>query len=182
MQPTPNGIAQAFVIGEEFIGNDSVALMLGDNIFYGASMSALLKEADCSSEATVFAYEVADPTAYGVVEFDSDGNALSLEEKPKQPKSKYAVPGMYFYPNDVISIAKHLKPSARGEYEITDVNKEYLLQKRLKVVKLPRGIAWLDSGTPSSLNDASNFVRTIQDRTGLKVADLNEIAKSNRWI
>ena len=182
IQPKPNGIAQAFVIGEQFIDNDSVALMLGDNIFYGANMSALLKEACNSSDATIFAYEVVDPTAYGVVEFDSDGNALSLEEKPKQPKSKYAVPGMYFYSNDVISIAKNLKPSARGEYEITDVNKEYVLQKRLKVVKLPRGIAWLDSGTPSSLNDASNFVRTIQDRTGLKIADLNEIAKSNKWI
>jgi len=182
VQEKPNGIAQAFVIGEEFIGSSSVALMLGDNIFYGASMSAILKDAASSSDATVFAYEVSDPTAYGVVEFDSNGNALSLEEKPKVPKSKFAVPGMYFYPNDVISIAKSLKPSARGEYEITDVNREYLSKKRLKVIKLPRGIAWLDSGTPTQLNDASNFVRTIQDRTGLKVADLNEIARSNSWI
>lgn len=182
VQHEPNGLAQAFVIGKQFIGNDDVALFLGDNIFYGASLTGILQEANLSQHPTIFAYEVADPRAYGVVEFDQNGTAISIEEKPSVPKSKYAVPGIYFYPNSVIDIAENLKPSLRGEYEITDVNREYMQLGTLKVSILPRGIAWLDSGTPSALNDASNFVRTIQERTGLKVADLEEIAKQKRWI
>ena len=161
MQHEPNGLAQAFVIGKQFIGSDDVALFLGDNIFYGASLTGILKDANLSINPTIFAYEVADPRAYGVVEFDANGTAVSIEEKPVEPKSKYAVPGIYFYPNSVIDIAEKLKPSARGEYEITDVNREYMKLGTLKVSILPRGIAWLDSGTPAALNDASNFVRTI---------------------
>lgn len=182
VQHEPNGLAQAFVIGKQFIGSDDVALFLGDNIFYGASLTGILKDANLSINPTIFAYEVADPRAYGVVEFDANGTAVSIEEKPVEPKSKYAVPGIYFYPNSVIDIAEKLKPSARGEYEITDVNREYMKLGTLKVSILPRGIAWLDSGTPAALNDASNFVRTIQERTGLKVADIEDIAKKKHWI
>lgn len=183
IQEKPNGIAQAFIIGEDFINDCPCALVLGDNIFYSACLSKQLQEANANIDnATVFAYYVQNPSAYGVVQFDDNGKAIRLEEKPKEFLSNFAVPGMYFYPNTVVDIAKKLKPSARGEYEITDVNKEYMQQNRLNVIKLHRGTAWLDCGTPSSLNDASNFVRTIQDRTGLKIADLNEIAKSNKWI
>ncbi len=183
IQEEANGLAQAFVIGREFIRDRNVCLVLGDNIFYGTTLTQLLQDADENPDPTVFAYYVKNPQAYGVVEFDEDtGTALSLEEKPANPKSNFAVPGIYFYPNNVIDIAANLKPSARGEYEITDVNKHYLEQKVLNVQKMSRGIAWLDSGTPASLNDASNFVRTIQERTGLKVADLNEIAEMNSWI
>lgn len=181
-QKIPNGLAQAFVIGKEFIGKDNVALFLGDNIFWGAGLTGSLKTANKSKSPTIFAYKVKDPRAYGVVEFDSKGNVISLEEKPTQPKSEYAIPGIYFYPNSVVEIAENLKPSTRGEYEITDVNREYLNRKELKVEILPRGTAWLDSGTPQALSDASNFVRTIQERTGMKIADLTEIAKNNQWI
>ena len=182
-----NGLAQAFVIGEKFIGNDSVALFLGDNIFYGAGLSQQLNEASSedlanSGYATIFGYEVVDPRAYGVVELDQFGYAKSLEEKPYNPKSNLAVPGIYFYPNNVVDIAKNLKPSSRGEYEITDVNRFYMDQHKLVVKKMQRGIAWLDSGTFNALNDASNFVRTIQERTGLKIADIEEIAKQKQWI
>ena len=183
IQEEANGLAQAFVIGREFIGDRNVCLVLGDNIFYGTTLTQLLQDADENLDPTVFAYYVKNPQAYGVVEFDEEtGTALSLEEKPANPKSNFAVPGIYFYPNNVVDVAANLKPSARGEYEITDVNKHYLEQKVLNVQKMSRGIAWLDSGTPASLNDASNFVRTIQERTGLKVADLNEIAEMNGWI
>ena len=183
IQEEANGLAQAFVIGREFIRDRNVCLVLGDNIFYGTTLTQLLQDADENLDPTVFAYYVKNPQAYGVVEFDEEtGTALSLEEKPANPKSNFAVPGIYFYPNNVIDVAANLKPSARGEYEITDVNKHYLEQKVLNVQKMSRGIAWLDSGTPASLNDASNFVRTIQERTGLKVADLNEIAEMNGWI
>lgn len=182
VQPSPNGIAQAFVLGESFIGNRDTCLVLGDNIFYGAGLTKLLKDTARSGNPSVFAYQVKNPSAYGVVEFDSDGNVISIEEKPQEPKSEYAIPGIYFFPNDVVGIAKNVKPSKRGEYEITDVMNEYLKQGRLKVSVMQRGIAWLDSGTPQSLNDASNFVRTIQERTGLKVADLEEIALTNKWI
>ena len=182
VQPKPNGLAQAYVLGEEFIGDRDTCLVLGDNIFYGAGLSKLLRNAASSSQPTVFAYRVKNPSAYGVVEFDSNGNVVSIEEKPKAPKSDYAIPGIYFFPNDVVKIAKSIKPSSRGEYEITDVMNAYLAEGRLKVSTMQRGIAWLDSGTPQSLNDASNFVRTIEERTGLKVADLNEIATNNGWI
>ena len=183
IQEEANGLAQAFVIGREFIGDRNVCLVLGDNIFYGTTLTQLLQDADENPDPTVFAYYVKNPQAYGVVEFDEEtGTAFSLEEKPANPKSNFAVPGIYFYPNNVIDVAANLRPSARGEYEITDVNKHYLEQKVLNVQKMSRGIAWLDSGTPASLNDASNFVRTIQERTGLKVADLNEIAEMNGWI
>ena len=183
IQKTPNGLAQAFVIGKRFIRDRSVCLVLGDNIFYGSGLTSVLRLADSASDtAEIFAYNVKNPIAYGVVEFDSNGKVLSIEEKPIRPKSEYAIPGIYFYPNNVIEIAEQLKPSARGEYEITDVNKEYLNRELLHVNIMQRGIAWLDSGTPQSLNDASNFVRTIQERTGLKVADLEEIACSNGWI
>lgn len=186
-QVEPNGLAQAFVIGEKFIGEDSVALVLGDNIFYGAGLSKILRDSTDMNllndgYATIFGYEVNDPRAYGVVEMDGTGHAVSLEEKPKNPKSNLAVPGIYFYPNNVVEIAKNLKPSARGEYEITDVNREYMNNSKLVVKKMQRGIAWLDSGTPSALNDASNFVRTIQERTGMKIADLVEIGNANGWI
>ena len=182
-QAVPNGLAQAFVLGEEFIKDRNVCLVLGDNIFYGAGLTEILKSAASSGEPTVFAYRVKNPQAYGVVEFDDiTGFAVSIEEKPQNPKSDYAIPGIYFFPNNVVEIAKNVKPSKRGEYEITDVMNEYLKQGRLVVSIMPRGIAWLDSGTPQSLNDASNFVRTIEERTGLKIADLEEIAMLNGWI
>lgn len=174
IQEKPDGLAQAFVLGREFIGKDKVCLILGDNIFYGAECQKLFKQAAKSDDNIVFGYQVADPERYGVVEFDDAGNALSIEEKPKKPKSNYAVPGIYFYNNDVVDIAANLKPSARGEYEITDVNREYLKRKDLKVMKLGLGNAYLDTGTFQSLSDASNFIRTIQERTGLRVSDIEE--------
>jgi glucose-1-phosphate thymidylyltransferase len=175
-QPIPNGLAQAFVIGEEFIGNDSVALVLGDNIFYGSGFSKMLQDAANPSGAVIFAYPVSDPERYGVVDFDADFNAISIEEKPAQPKSNYAVPGLYFYNNEVVEIAKNIAPSPRGEYEITDVNRVYMEKKQLKVVTLNRGFAWLDTGTFDSLNDASEYVRVIEKRQGLKVGCPEEIA------
>jgi glucose-1-phosphate thymidylyltransferase len=182
VQETPNGLAQAFVIGEEFIGGDDVCLVLGDNIFYGAELPKMLKAAAVDSAPTVFGYRVADPERYGVVEFDGEGNAVSLEEKPAVPKSNYAVVGLYFYPNSVVEIAKSLKPSARGEYEITDVNREYLKRGELRVKVMSRGFAWLDTGTHQSLADATNFVRAIIDRQGLQMSCLEEIAWSRGWI
>ena len=182
VQETPNGLAQAFVIGEEFIGGDDVCLVLGDNIFYGAELPKMLQAAAADSAPTVFGYRVADPERYGVVEFDGEGNAVSLEEKPAVPKSNYAVVGLYFYPNSVVEIAKSLKPSARGEYEITDVNREYLKRGELRVKVMSRGFAWLDTGTHQSLADATNFVRAIIDRQGLQMSCLEEIAWSRGWI
>ncbi len=181
-QPEPNGLAQAFVIGEQFIGSDSVALILGDNIFYGAGMHELLRENLNPDGGIVYAYHVSDPERYGVVEFDENMHALSIEEKPTKPRSNYAVPGLYFYDNSVISIAKELKPSARGEYEITDVNSEYLKRKKLKVSMLSRGTAWLDTGTFPSLMQAGQFVQVIEERQALKIGCIEEIAYRNGFI
>lgn len=184
-QPSPDGLAQAFIIGEDFIGEDDACLVLGDNIFYGAGFSALLNEsveAAKKGKASVFGYYVNDPERYGVAEFDDKGNCLSIEEKPEHPKSNYAVVGLYFYPNSVVKIAKNIKPSARGELEITTVNQEYLKQKNLKVRTLQRGFAWLDTGTHDSLSEASTFIEVIEKRQGLKVACLEEIAFKKGWI
>lgn len=185
-QPSPDGLAQAFLIGERFIGNDSACLVLGDNIFHGTGFSKLLKEAVDNAEengrATVFGYWVDDPERYGVAEFDAEGNCLSIEEKPQNPKSNYAVVGLYFYPNEVVEVAKHIKPSARGELEITTVNQEFLQKKSLKVQTLGRGFAWLDTGTHDSLAEASIFVEVIEKRQGLKVACLEGIAYRKGWI
>ncbi|MCE1163814.1 MAG: glucose-1-phosphate thymidylyltransferase RfbA [Bacteroidetes bacterium] len=181
VQPAPNGIAESFIIGDKFIGNDSVTLILGDNIFYG-KLDFLYNAVKNNEGATVFGYRVTDPERYGIVEFDSKGNAISIEEKPKQPKSNFAVPGLYVYNNDVVEISKNLKPSPRGELEITDVNVEYLKRKKLKVEKIGRGVAWLDTGTPVSLLQASNFFGVIEDRQGLKVACIEEIAYHNGFI
>lgn len=183
VQPKPEGLAQAFLIGKEFIGSDSVALVLGDNIFYGAHLSSLVRSAAERKEgATVFGYYVCDPERFGVVEFDADGKAVSIEEKPKVPKSNYAVTGLYFYDNDVVSIAENIKPSARGELEITSVNNEYLQRGKLHVETLGRGYAWLDTGTHESMLDAANFIHTIETRQGLQVACLQEIALENKWM
>ncbi len=185
-QPSPDGLAQAFIIGEEFIGNDDVCMVLGDNIFYGAGFTGLLRDTvkivEEQSMACVFGYQVSDPERYGVAEFDKDGNCLSIEEKPAQPKSNYAVVGLYFYPNDVVEIAKNVRPSARGELEITSVNQEFLNRGQLKVATLPRGFAWLDTGTHESLAEASTFIEVIEKRQGLKVACLEDIAFSQGWI
>lgn len=181
-QEVPNGLAQAFVIGEKFIGNDSVALVLGDNIFYGSRFSKILQESADPDGAVIFAYAVSDPERYGVVEFDKDFIAISIEEKPEHPKSNFAVPGLYFYNNDVVRIAKNIKPSPRGEYEITDVNRIYLENKNLKVAVLDRGFAWLDTGTFDSLHDASEYVRVIEKRQGLKIGCLEEIAYRTGFI
>lgn len=182
VQEIPNGLAQAFVIGEEFIGNDKVALVLGDNIFYGVGMDDLLKDNANPEGGVVYAYHVSDPERYGVVEFDKQMNAISIEEKPQHPKSNYAVPGLYFYDNSVVEIAKNLSPSARGEYEITDVNAEYLRQGKLKVAVLSRGTAWLDTGTFPSLMQAGQFVQVIEERQGLKIGCIEEAAYSNGFI
>jgi len=182
LQPEPNGLAQAFVIGEEFIGKDKVALVLGDNIFYGDGMAKLLQNSANPEGGVVFAYQVSDPERYGVVEFDKNNKVISIEEKPTQPKSDYAVPGLYFYDNDVVEIAKNIKPSPRGEYEITDVNKVYLEQGKLKVGVLSRGTAWLDTGTFASLMQAGQFVQIIEERQGLKIGCIEEIAYRMGYI
>lgn len=182
IQEIPNGLAQAFVIGADFIGDDKVALILGDNIFYGVGLGKQLKNLTNVKGGYVFAYRVSDPERYGVVEFDENMNAVSIEEKPQQPKSNYAVPGLYFYDNSVVKIARELKPSPRGEYEITDVNKQYLLQNQLRVSVLDRGTAWLDTGTFDSLTDASEFVRVIEKRQGMKIGCIEEIAYRNGFI
>ena len=185
-QPSPDGLAQAFTIGADFIGNDSACLVLGDNIFYGSYFTPMLREAVRAAEedqkATIFGYWVNDPERYGVAEFDKDGNCLSIEEKPKEPKSNYAVPGLYFYPNKVVEVARNIKPSARGEYEITTVNQVFLEAKELKVQTLGRGFAWLDTGTHDSLSEASTFVEVIEKRQGLKIACLEAIAYRRGWI
>ena len=185
-QPSPDGLAQAFTIGADFIGDDSACLVLGDNIFYGSYFTPMLKEAVRAAEedgkATIFGYWVNDPERYGVAEFDKEGNCLSLEEKPQEPKSNYAVPGLYFYPNKVVEVAKNIKPSARGEYEITTVNQVFLEAKELKVQTLGRGFAWLDTGTHDSLSEASTFVEVIEKRQGLKIACLEAIAYRRGWI
>ena len=183
VQPKPEGLAQAFLIGKEFIGKDSVALVLGDNIFYGANLRKVLKKAASNtSGATIFGYYVCDPERFGVVEFDRDGKAVSIEEKPQVPKSNYAVTGLYFYDNDVVRIAENIKPSARGELEITAVNNEYLKAGKLNVEVFKRGYAWLDTGTHESMLDAANFIRTIETRQGLQIACLQEIAYENKWM
>ena len=185
-QPTPNGLAQAFVIGEKFVGDDSVCLVLGDNIFHGAGFTAMLRRAvhraDKEGLSTVFGYWVNDPERYGVAEFDKEGNCLSIEEKPTNPKSNYAVVGLYFYPNKVIDVAKNIKPSARGEYEITTVNQQFLIERKLRVQTLNRGFAWFDTGTHDSLSEASLFVEVVEKRQGLKIACLEGIAFRNGWI
>ncbi|RYD68421.1 MAG: glucose-1-phosphate thymidylyltransferase, partial [Verrucomicrobiaceae bacterium] len=181
-QPLPNGLAQAFVIGEEFIGDDKVALILGDNIFYGSGLSKLLQANNDPDGGVVFAYKVNDPERYGVVEFDDDNKALSIEEKPEQPKSNYAVPGLYFYDNEVVKIARELQPSPRGEYEITDVNKVYLERQKLKVGILDRGTAWLDTGTFVSLMQAGQFVQVIEERQGMKIGSIEEVAYRMGYI
>lgn len=186
VQPSPDGLAQAFIIGEDFVGDDSVCLVLGDNIFHGSGFAGLLRQSvelvEKQQDACVFGYRVSDPERYGVAEFDKDGNCLSIEEKPQRPKSNYAVVGLYFYPNDVVSIAKSIKPSARGELEITSVNQEYLKRGQLRVQALQRGFAWLDTGTHESLSEASTFIEVIEKRQGLKVACLEEIAYNQGWI
>ncbi len=185
-QPSPDGLAQAFIIGEEFVGNDCVCLVLGDNIFYGAGFTGLLEQSVINAErnhkATVFGYYVNDPERYGVAEFDAEGNCLSIEEKPEHPRSNYAVVGLYFYPNSVIEIAKNIKPSDRGELEITTINQEYLKRNQLKLQTLQRGFAWLDTGTHDSLFEASTFIEVMEKRQGLKVACLEEIAYKKKWI
>ncbi len=181
-QPKPNGLAQAFVIGADFIGNDGVALVLGDNIFYGAGLGGLLEKNTAPEGGIVYAYQVSDPERYGVVEFDKNMNAVSIEEKPARPKSSYAVPGLYFYDNEVVAICKNLQPSPRGEYEITDVNKEYLRRNKLKVSILDRGTAWLDTGTFDSLMQAGQFVQVIEQRQGIKIACIEEIAYRKGFI
>ena len=185
-QPSPDGLAQAFIIGEEFIGDDSVCLILGDNIFYGQGFTGMLKDAVAQTNnkkcATLFAYAVKDPNRFGVVAFDENGKAIDIEEKPSQPKSNYAVTGLYFYPNDVIEVAKSIKPSPRGELEITTVNQHYLAQDRVMVKTLGRGFAWLDTGTPASMLNASNFIATVETCQGVQVASLEEIAYRKRWI
>lgn len=181
-QPNPDGLAQAFLLGEEFIGNDKVALILGDNIFYGSGLSKLLQSCADPDGGVVFAYPVHDPERYGVVEFDEAKNVVSIEEKPKQPKSSYAVPGIYFYDNDVVAIAKGIKPSARGELEITDINKEYLRQEKLKVGIFDRGTAWLDTGTIQSLMQAGQFVQVIEERQGMKIGAIEEVAYRMGYI
>ncbi|MBR4367615.1 MAG: glucose-1-phosphate thymidylyltransferase RfbA [Bacteroidaceae bacterium] len=185
-QPSPDGLAQAFIIGEKFVGDDCACLVLGDNIFHGRGFTGLLKEAVANAErdnkATVFGYWVNDPERYGVAEFDDEGNCLSIEEKPKQPKSNYAVVGLYFYPNKVVEVAKHIKPSARGELEITSVNQQFLNDHELKVQLLGRGFAWLDTGTHDSLSEASTFIEVLEKRTGLKIGCLEGIAFKNGWI
>ncbi|MBQ8948498.1 MAG: glucose-1-phosphate thymidylyltransferase RfbA [Prevotella sp.] len=185
-QPSPDGLAQAFIIGEQFIGDDCACLVLGDNIFYGSGFTGMLKQAvenaEKKGQATVFGYYVNDPERYGVAEFDENGNCLSIEEKPAKPKSNYAVVGLYFYPNSVVEVAKHIKPSARGELEITTVNQKYLEDKNLLVQTLQRGFAWLDTGTHDSLSEASTFIEVIEKRQGLKVACLEEIAYKRGWI
>ncbi len=185
-QPSPDGLAQAFIIGKEFIGNDDVCLILGDNIFYGAGLQAMLKESirvvTEEQKAVVYGYYVDDPERYGVVDFDKKGNVLSIDEKPAIPKSNYAVVGLYFYPNSVVQIAKDIKPSQRGELEITDVNLSYLIQQQLKLISMGRGFAWLDTGTHESLTEATEFVKTLEKRTSLKIACLEEIALLNKWV
>ena len=182
VQPSPDGLAQAFILGADFIGNSPVALVLGDNIFYGHGLGTQLAKYEQKDGATVFAYQVADPRAYGVVEFDENNNALSIEEKPEKPKSDYVIPGLYFYDRDVVNYAQELEPSPRGELEITDLNRVYLKQGKLKVEVLPRGTAWLDTGTFDSLADATNFIRTVQKRQGLSIGCPEEIAWRAGWL